>query len=186
MHHLIWMIILGFVLAGCGYRWGDPCAVSTMTVSIPFIEGDNEGFFTESLIQEVTQRTPLVYRSENASAILQVRLLEVSDENVGFRYDRKRTGCIRHNVVPVETRLIALAEVALIDCNNCYILGPETVSAFIDFDHEYYPNRNAVNVFSLGQLTEIDAAFDEALYPLSRELGRKIADWLLFRNCPVD
>lgn len=152
-----------------------------MTLSIPLIEGDKDGLFTTSIIREVTSRTQFKYYPDNPQTVLAIRILDLDDENVGFRYDRKRSGKLRHNIIPVETRIAVQVEMTLYRaCDNAPLLGPLLVEAAVDFDHEYYPNRDAVNVFSLGQLTDYDAARDASIFPLSRELARRIADRLIF------
>ncbi len=42
----------------------------------------------------------------------------------------------------------------------------------------YYSSRKGVNVFSLGQVTDIDEARDVAEYPLHRRLAQKIVDYI--------
>ncbi len=176
---LLIYLMAGLVLTSCGYHLGSGGSLPPIRVCIPFIEGDKDGLFTEELVRQISSRTSLVYDDQNPQARLVVKIIELRDENVGFRYDRKRSGELRHNIIPVETRLAVCAEVTLFSlCDGSIIFGPAVVGASIDFDHEYYPNRNAVNVFSLGQLTDIDAARDAAIYPLSRELARRIADYL--------
>lgn len=182
--------VLALLLVSCGYKLGSGESVPSMTVNIPFIEGDKDGLFTEELIREISARTCLIYSNDEAETTLIVRLLELRDENVGFRYDRKRSGELRDNIIPTETRLKTQAQVTLYrSCDGAVLFGPVIIPASIDFDHEYYPNRNAVNIFSLGQLTDIDAARDAAIYPLSRELARRIADYLSLcgsLNCLVE
>lgn len=173
------VVLLAVCLTSCGYQLGSGGSLPRMTVGIPFIDGDKDGLFTEELIRQISSRTSLTYSDDNPQTVLIVKLLELRDENVGFRYDRKRSGELRHTIIPVETRLETQAEITLYSVGSgCILLGPVVVGATIDFDHEYYPNRNAVNVFSLGQLTDIDAARDAAILPLSRELARRVADYL--------
>jgi hypothetical protein len=154
------------------------------TVAIPFVEGDRDGSLTQALIHAVTWRTPLLYRSNGAAYLLRVRLLDVEDENIGFRYDRTVKGRVRHSIVPAEVRLLAKAEVSLCDsCSGAEIIAPTVLEASIEFDHDYYSTRNAVNVFSLGQLTDIDAAREAASRPLYTALARTIADFLASTQC---
>lgn len=179
--HIVCLLGLSLIVVSCGYRAGAGGDMPPMTLSIPFIKGDKDGIFTASIIKEVSARTSFIYNPDNPQTTLVIKILDLDDENVGFRYDRKRSGKIRHNVVPVETRLAVQIEMTLYrNYDSVPILGPMLVEASVDFDHEYYPNRDAVNVFSLGQLTDYDAARDAAIFPLSRELARRVADRLIF------
>lgn len=178
----ICLFMAAFLLINaCGYKAGAGGSSPGVTFCVPLIEGDKDALFSSTIIREVSSRTSFQYNSENAQTILNIRILDLDDENVGFRYDRKRTGKLRHNVIPTETRIAVQVEMTLFKaCDSTPILGPLLIEAAIDFDHEYYPNRDAINVFSLGQLTDYDAARDAAIFPLSRELARRIADRLIY------
>ena len=101
-------------------------------------------------------------------------------ENVGFRYDRKRDDRLSHSMSPTETRVKVLAEVAVQDCcSGETVLGPARIYASVDFDHDYYYSRDGINVFSLGQVTDFDAAHDAVQSPLNRVLAQKIVDYVI-------
>jgi hypothetical protein len=79
----------------------------------------------------------------------------------------------------METRIIATVEISVTESGSCRtLLEPVRLTASVDFDHDYYFSRNGVNVFSLGQLIDIDSAYDAVQTPLHDLLARKIVDYL--------
>jgi len=173
-------LLLAACCFGCGYRWGQGGALAArQTITIPFVEGDWNGELTSELVSQISQMGTLTYCAEGGALILQVKILDSRTDNIGFRYDRNRHGKLISSVIPDETRLTVWTEVALIEAaSGCVILGPARLSAEIDFDHDYYSSRNAVNVFSLGQLTDYDEAYDAVERPLNRRLAQKIVDYV--------
>lgn len=167
-------------LAGCGYQMGqEGVALSYRTLSVPSITGDGDGGLTSAIVKEVSRSGCFEYRQNGSAAILQVVLLDLKDNNIGFRYDRHKSGEIRHTIIPTETRLTGIVEVTLVDgCTGAAILGPVKITASVDFDHDYYTSRNGVNIFSLGQLNDYDEAYDAALHPLNVVLAQKIVDYI--------
>lgn len=181
------LAVAAAICSGCsGYR----CERNDFaTLTVPFVDGDRDGSLTQALIHEVTLHTPFSYVCANSVYELRVRLLDIREENIGFRYDRHKKGKLRHAIIPTELRMTALAEVTLYDATTGEVLiAPTPVEAYVDCDHDYYCNRDAVNVFSLGQLADIDAAREAALHPLNVKLARNVADflacWLLSQRSP--
>ena len=171
---------LAFLSSGCGYHLGEEASpFSGRTVSVPMVEGDESGEFTAALVKAVCRSGTYPYRSEGSDLVLEVDLADFREENIGFRYDRKKDGKRRKSIIPVETRMIATAKVALIEnCSGAVVLGPVLLNANVDFDHDYYSSRNQINVFSLGQLSDYDEAWDAAHRPLYAVLVQKIVDWM--------
>lgn len=175
-------ILLSAVLSsfGCGYRWGQNSTLAPyQSISVPYIEGDWNGELTSELVSQISQMGTLRYCSEGGALRLQVKLLDYRTDNIGFRYDRNRDGKLISSIIPNETRLTAWAEVAVIEAaSGGIVLGPARLSAEVDFDHDYYSSPHAINVFSLGQLTDYDEAYDAAERPLNRRLAQKIVDYI--------
>lgn len=175
---------------GCGYHFAQRDGLES-SLAIPFISGDRDGFFTEMLIHQVTLQTPFVYSQGDAKYILSVVLLDIDDTNIGFRYDRhkRKKRSLKHNIIPTEMRLEACAEVTLaLAATGEGLLGPIKIEASVELDHDYYNNNNAINVFSLGQLGDVDAAREAALRPLAAALATNIAEFLKrasFMNSPA-
>jgi hypothetical protein len=179
MQSFIPLFLLLF-FSGCGYHMGQGgIAAKYSTISVPYVDGDDDGDFTSALIKELSTTGPLTYWRTGGDLLLKVSLIDFRDDNIGFRYDRHKDGKIKNAIIPVETRLEADAEVTLIDtaCDKV-IMGPLIITADIEFDHDYYSSRNAVNVFSLGQLTDYDEAYDAAEPVLNKALSQKIVDYL--------
>jgi hypothetical protein len=177
------LAILGcwILLSGCGYRYGQgSLPLKYRTICVPYVVGDKTGDLTAALIKEISRSGAFRYKKNNADLILEVAIIDYYLENVGFRYDRKRDDDLTHSMIPTETRVKILAETAVRDVRSGEIvLGPAKIYASVDFDHDYYFSRDAVNVFSLGQLTDYDAAHDAAQSPLNKALAQKIVDYVV-------
>jgi hypothetical protein len=131
------------------------------------------------VINEISRSGSFQYLREGGALYLNMRVVDLSDENIGFRYDRKKKGELRRSVIPTETRITAQVEVNVQDASTgCILLGPARISASVDFDHDYYSSRNGINVFSLGQLNDIDSAYDAVRIPLDHALARKIVEYI--------
>lgn len=167
--------------AGCGYRFCDRegLAANYHSISVPYIIGDEDGSLTAAVVKAIVQSGAFEYRSSGGALILNVTQIDEREENIGFRYDRKKRGKLTHEIIPTETRIVSVVEVSVIDAaSSCVVLGPARLAASVDFDHDYYFSRNGVNIFSLGQLIDIEAAYDAVQAPLNRALALKIADFL--------
>lgn len=173
--------ILFLFLTSCGYHIGPSGILSPYTtISIPYVKNDQDGRMTAALIKVISAETGLQYEKFGGDLTLIVEMLEFENENIGYRYDLKDNGRRRHSVIPTETRLIVVAQVTLIDsCSGKPIVGPAKITATVDFDHEYEKTRNGINVFSLGQLTDYDEAYDAAFQPLYHVLAQKISDFIM-------
>jgi len=173
-------LCLLLVLTSCGFQYGSgELAETYSTVTVPFVKGDINGTLTAALIKNLSNSTPFTYEVEGADLILNVEIEEVDGESIGYRYNRKKDGRLKHEIIPTETRLIVFARVEVIDaaCSKT-ILGPVMIGASSDFDHDFYTSRNEINVFSLGQVSDIDAAEDAVRTPLNQKLARKIIDYI--------
>lgn len=148
------------------------------TLSIPYIKGDTDGSLTAELIRAVAHSGCFCYVSSGGGFRLEVKLIELDDENVGFRYDHKKSGKRRKVIVPTETRARAEAVLSLIEtASGRCVIGPISVTAYADFDHFYY-GHHEVNTFSLGQLTDTEGAHTAALRPLNKKLAEQIIEIL--------
>jgi len=175
-----------FVTA-CGYRCGsescsgfeDQGVEERPTIEIPYVKGDLDGSLTGAIIKYVTRSGAYEYRSNTASYVLNVCNLEIDETDIGFRYDRKKHGKLTRDTIPIEERITATAEVSVVQtASGVVILGPEIITVSVDYDHDYYFSRDKVNVFSLGQLTDLEEAYDAVQVPLHNELAKAIAEFL--------
>ncbi|WP_195155528.1 LPS assembly lipoprotein LptE [Candidatus Protochlamydia phocaeensis] len=181
---LVSLLLLGGLIGfnSCQYRFGrGELAEQYSTICVPYIEGDTEGELTAEVIKRLSLSGGLRYVSSGGDLILSVKIIEMRDENIGFRYDRKKHGELKRSIIPTETRLSALVEVSVKEAGSGQIIrGPTRLTGSVDFDHEYYySSHHALNIFSLGQLNDIDAAHDAAMHPLNRHLAERIADYVL-------
>lgn len=173
-------LCLSLFLSGCGYRFGPGNLASKYsTISVPYAEDDWDGSLTTAVINEIATQGIFEFRRDGGALILKIKILDYRDENVGFRYDRKKTGERKHTIIPVETRVTITTEVMVVDaCTLQSVLGPVVLSADVVFDHEFYSSRNGINIFSLGQLTDFDEAYDAAMRPLNQAMAQKIVDYV--------
>jgi hypothetical protein len=173
-------LLVLLLLTGCQYRAGQGgFSGNYSTITIPYAGGDEDGRLTSSLVKKMEESHILSYCHTNGELVLVVNLLKVKDKNIGFRYDRKKDGERAKTIIPTETRRFLQAEVVVTEaCSGREVLGPVRMTAYVDFDHDYYTVRDQVNIFSLGQLVDIDAAYDAAWEPLYDKLAEKVIDWV--------
>lgn len=178
--NLLFLLLL-FFLTSCGYKFGyGDIPDHYRKISIPFVEGDATGAFTSTLIHTVVASGAFTYDTKCPDLILRARILDYKNESIGFRYDRDENNIRTKELVPSETRRSIRVEIVLVDARRgCTVAGPDVLIAMVDFDHEFNSSRDGVNVFSLGQVTDIDEAIDAANSPLNRAIARKIVNYLM-------
>lgn len=159
---------------------GEGCVLlDYQTMSISRIKGDRHDQLTSALAKEISLSGPLRFRQRDADLSLEVTILDMDEEDIGFRYDRHKDGKRERNTIPIETRITAAVEVQLLDCRTGKILfGPAKIYSGVDFDHNYYFGSDSLNRISLGQVTDIDAARDSVRIPLFEELAKNIVQTL--------
>lgn len=174
-------IALFFLCMSCGYHFGlGELSKNYRTVSVPYVEGDLDGSLTAAIVRELTTSGVFNYCYEGGDLNLIVKVIEFSDENIGFRYDVNKKGKVVDSVIPVETRITAIVEIMVVDSASGDVLrGPVRITAEEEFDHDYYESHSKVNVFSLGQLSDYDAARDAVSAPLYEVIARKVRDYII-------
>jgi len=168
-------------LFGCGgYQFGQGNSLSEQyqTISVPYVVGDVDGSLTAAVIKRIVRSGAFEYRQIGGSLVLHIRQIEIHEENIGFRYDRKKRGKLTREIIPTESRMIDRVEILLVDSSGSAVLGPVQLSASVDFDHDYYFSRNSVNIFSLGQLNDVDEARNAVQTPLHEAIAEKIVDYI--------
>lgn len=177
---LVWVLFLSLVVAGCGYRFGHGgLPTQYRSITVPYVDGDQDGSLTAEIIRQFSTSGAFEYKRCGGDLILKVELLDFRDENIDFRYYRNKEDKLTSETIPVETRLTVLAQVVVIDAaTGVSVLGPAKIEDYTDFNHDYYSTRDAINVFSLGQLTDFDEAYDAAQRPLNQSLAKKIVHYV--------
>src|SRR5688572_2942270 len=184
IRHLLSFIVVPILLCtlfvSCGYRWGNNgLAQRYSSISVPYVQGDWDGSLTAAIVRQIARSGSFEYRSQGGELILIIKIMDLSDENIGFRYNRNKEGELKKTIIPVETRLLITAEVVVMESGSgCVVLEPVRLSASMDCDHSYYSSPNEVNSFSLGQLADVDAAFEAVMRPLYEVLAQKIVDYV--------
>ena len=173
------MVIFG-VLTGCHTRFADSVSPeSCYSLSIPYVQGDSDGQLTGALIEAVQQAGGFRYVHSGGTLTLNVKILDRKKENIGFRFDPKRFTVGKRRIIPSEGRRKLLAEVSVIDSvTKKVLIGPALVVGICEFDHQNYSLNHDVNIFSLGQLSDIDTTYDVVDIPLNRDTARRIAEYL--------
>lgn len=173
-----------FLLEGCHYQIERyPSEWQRATLSIPYIEGDEEGALTSEVIKQITASGLFHYinTASESDFLLKIEYLKSRIENVGFRYESNKHGKLKKFIIPSETRVHAtIAYTLLENTTHKIVKGPITIEAYTTFDHEYDKVTHHVNQFSLGQLTNIEEAQKSAMLkgPLNRILASKIVESL--------
>lgn len=177
----LYLFILAGCLSSCQYKFGfSDQSPYYSTITIPHVQGDLKGELTAEVIKKMSSSGAYRYVNCGSDYTLKITLLDTTEQNIDYRYDRKKTGKLKKNIVPTESRFISRVEVTLINTGTGKIVkGPACISASAEFDHTYYTTRDKINVFSLGQLNDIDVARDAAKTPLNRELAERIVDYVV-------
>jgi hypothetical protein len=177
---LLLLALASFSMGGCQYSFGrGELASQYSTIYVPYAEGDKEGDLTTQVIKCLSLRG-FRYVNYGGDLILNMKIFELRDENIGFRYDRKKCGKLKKVIIPTETRVTMVVEVTVIETSTGKtIRGPTRIKTSLDFDHDFYSSHHGVNIFSLGQLNDIDAAHNAVMKPLHRQMAERIVDYVI-------
>lgn len=168
-------------IPSCGWHLSENyIATNKPTLSIPYVTGDNDGLLTAALVEQIEKQGKFRYVSDQGGDFtLKVEILQSKSMHIGFRKDPKKLPDKHHKLIPNETRRKLLSKVLIINTlSQETLLGPAYIIGSCDFDHQYYSLNNDINKFSLGQLTDIDTAYDVVDIPLHRDLARNISYYL--------
>lgn len=181
MYPLFILLSFQFILTSCHYQFGrGELSLQYGTISVPYVKGDQKGELTADIIKRLGTSGAFHYVTHGGDLTLKVEIIEFREENLEFRYDRKKTGELKNSIIPTETRVTITAELLLIESGTGRtIRGPVRISANAEFDHTYYATRNEINIFSLSQLNDFDAARDAVMHPINRNLAEKIVDYVM-------
>jgi hypothetical protein len=166
--------------SSCGYRLGRgeaPWLGSTL--SVPYVSCDTTGEVTQALIHEIATSGAFEYVDSGGAYRLCVSMLDYVEQDIGFRYDVDKQGDLTKTVIPVETRSRAVALFSLVEaCSGETVLGPERVSASVEYDHEFNGGSDTLTRFSVGQVSDIEAAREQAPRQLGAVLAQRIVDYI--------
>lgn len=168
-------------MTSCNYQFGHgELASKYSTIAVPYAEGDIDGSLTAEVVKKISTSGAFRYVVSDGELLLKIKVVELKDLNIGYRYDRKRDEQLKHSIIPSESRFIIYAEVSVLDNRtNEVIRGPALIRASLDFDYDYYKIQHEANVFSLGQLNDVDSARDAARHPLNSKLAQNIVEYLV-------
>lgn len=78
-------------LSSCQYQFGrGDLSERYATISIPYAQGDLRGDLTAEVIRKLSSSGSFRYVNAGGDLLLQIKLIDASEENIGFRYDRKK------------------------------------------------------------------------------------------------
>jgi len=189
-----------FLCTGCDYNWDRGLKDSQgnqITVAVPYVVGDPDGFLTNEIIQMLSHSESCRVRQWNAKYRLEVSVKQIKKETVGYRRDKQNIqGGAQKNLIGSEERKGTVVEAALYDnSSNQIVRGPFQVEADVDFDYidedsieDLFVSpsnqpRQPMLVFSLGQLESIETAQEAATQPLNASLAKKIIDVIFVEKC---
>lgn len=172
------------VLCSCGYKFQD----SSKSLSIASIKGDHEGFLTSEIVRQISASRAFSYTNQKGDMQLTVKILDITDSQIGYMHDRKDDGKVKKNILPNEGRYKIKAEFSLTSSDGTLLAGPFIALADVDYDYieqdsfrelsfiDKNGNRALVSPFSLGQLEDKENAKEAAKRPLYKALAKKIVD----------
>lgn len=173
---------LALAIQSCGYRSaGNYNALSRyQSITVPYVEGDEEGDVTTQIIQALAEAGVWKYHALDAQLSLKVKILKIKREDVGYDRFYNQNNQIERWMVPNERRLSILAEVSVVEeSTQKTILGPLELSESVklDFNPEY-SETNLVR-FSLAQYDFVENAERTAHKPLNQRLAKIIVNSLI-------
>lgn len=185
-----WVCFLFLLLhSSCGYRGGSGGKEALLT--IPYIQGDRNGFFTGELIRQISESASFRYSNHDGDFLLRVVVLEICQDQIGYRRDLMReNGEVQDNIRPTEGRQTMKARVSLEEMGSSEVVwGPHVFTSDVDYDYVDQDSLQDLSFvdpgtglpttalkFSLGQLEPSENAQEAALAPLYRKLSQKILD----------
>lgn len=183
--------LFSLLLSSCAYHLKQAQEIKSLNVH--YIYGDTDGLLTKELIYQISSSGAFDYKTTNSDYTLKVSIDNLSNDQIGFRYDRHNDGSLKKFLMPTESRQKITASVSIIsEKNDKVVFGPKIITADVDYDYVEQDSLkdlsfiNAKNIrvpvlpFSVGQMESINAATEAALIPLYRILSQKIVDLLVF------
>jgi len=179
------------LLTSCGYHFTQK--QEPLTISLPFISGDDKGFLTAQVIRAVYENPFLCYRNEGGDINLSLEIKHKTVEQIGYQRDRNKVdNTIKKNLRPVEGRqILEIKMSACKDSSSAPLFEPVCLKAEVDFDFvdgdalsdlsfiNRDGRRDTVLRFSLGQLEPKDNAIEASHKALYKRIAQKIVDQLV-------
>jgi hypothetical protein len=175
-----------FFFQSCGYSLGsNHISRSYRSITVPYPKGDLEGNLTAEIAYAISKYSPMEYKRCGGDLVLNVEILALNHDEIGFRYDRKESdndkSIIRDRLVPTEERMRALFSITLYDpVAGIILIGPVQLEASADFDHDYYVTKQQPTQISLGQLDDVDVAREIGSKALDKAIAKRIADYITY------
>ena len=190
MRPLLLLLCSACALTGCGYHLQD---TPRLSMSIPYVCGDEEGKLTDALVKQVARSCEFVYApNRTGTLVLEGEIIKDTREYIGFQFDRRPVSGERVNrLVPNEERREVTVRLTLFDARTGKIIyGPFDVKESSDYDFvdpdslrdvsfiDRRGRRQSSLFFSLGQLDSREGAGQVALDPLYKKLAYVVVEGL--------
>lgn len=176
------LLLLSSLPLSCSYRRAVPSTnLSSSSVFISPIQGDDSGIMTQTVIAHIARYTPLSIATQyGARYQLDIAITDKDTKHIGYRYDiEDMNEPTDDRTVPVESRRTILARVQLYD-NNCQecVFGPDYLKVAVEYDHDHNLSDASRKSLSMGQLASYGNSLDFIEEPLGKELAEAVTLYL--------
>lgn len=151
---------------------------SSQLIHVPFIQNDNDGLLTNSVVKALAQHGFAV--DLHAPYILTVGLESKKTKPLGYTYGYDSVGSSTKALYSNEARLEWACYVAIKRKSSEQLLaGPQILTASSDFDYEIEEMHYSQVQQSAGQLNIRHEAIQTAQDGVKEKLANEIASWVL-------
>jgi|JI9StandDraft_1071089.scaffolds.fasta_scaffold22057_4 hypothetical protein len=189
-----WVFLIFAILTGCGYHTTlskeDP-----LTISIPLITNDEEGYLRNFLAKELTSSGGFIYTAHTCRYQLIVEILQDKIDAVGYSWDKTPLeGDREKRLYPSEERRVIQAKVRILDTDTDKDrVPPFLVTSRVQFDFvnptvleniefvDLTGEKMTVLQFSQGQLDSQEGGRDASYKPLYKDLASRIVGKLFLQ-----
>ncbi len=184
-----YFFFLFFLFFSCSYHLKQN--IGEKSFNLHYVGGDFDGLLTKELICQIAASGVFEYKKSGADYKLKVNVENVTNDQIGYRYDRDNDGKLKKYLMPTESRQKISASVSIFSNSlDKVVWGPKTICADVDYDYVEQDDlkdlsfikdgeRTTVLAFSIGQMESINCAQEASLLPLYRSLCKKIIDVLI-------
>lgn len=175
----------GYTIVGCHQSLSPIVqALQSEGICIDFIDKDEQGIFASALVYELEQRAlPVQSTKQNARFILNIRLLNESDENIGFTYAPQQSSDAvpRHFVVADEGRLSLSIRVQLKDTQTGNMIFDRCLpKEYVSFDFEPDLGTKNFQQSALGQYEMHSEALQSAKRVLYTQAAKAVVQQVYY------
>jgi len=174
------------IATSCGYRVvGSEEEKSSLI--IPFVENDQEGYFTNYLVEKVAACGLYRMAYYTADYKLLVNIDSIDQNAIGYRRERNASGQLKENLIKDENRWEVKLKVTMYKGEKIE-WGPIEIVDFLDYDYsdqdtptelvftDTQGQTQGTLSYSLGQFESISSAQEAARRRLYERAAQKVVD----------